>query len=386
MKRETRGRPRLIIGPDRQAVRFAFDTTPDDVEEMVGPGTYRVYALNEVGTLIDYVTTIVVGADQEDHGDIPTSSAIATTAIRGPGSDLRFALETIRDTNRVLADSLKAVAASQADWVKGLAVAKSLPRNAPSWYLQPPPRDDDDDDDDDGGETDGATPVPDLATVNAQIQASTLGSMAKIADAFTAGVQTVKDIRNLVTGLKQPPAPPVEPPRNAAPPATAEPPTAAPNPMIHLAEINARLTKEERRFLSEVLRGEDGQGVTEQLLALSVDEAVVRVRLAIRRLRPNRRSAAPPPVPSDQAPAEAPSPVVIPPEVTEHGAKDFMGHVIAASAFLTAEERAAVLWLFPKFPADRLEQLKVQLLRMTPEEAAAWVKANLEALRDEVSS
>jgi hypothetical protein len=63
-----------------------------------------------------------------------------------------------------------------------------------------------------------------------------------------------------------------------------------------------------------------------------------------------------------------------------------MGHVIAVSAFLTAEERAAILSLMPRFPADRLEQLKVKLLRMSPKEAAAWIHENLENLRAEVSS
>jgi hypothetical protein len=63
-----------------------------------------------------------------------------------------------------------------------------------------------------------------------------------------------------------------------------------------------------------------------------------------------------------------------------------MSRVLAASAYLTAEERAAVLWLMPRFPATRLEELKVKLLRMTPRDAAMWIRENLAALRDEVSS
>jgi hypothetical protein len=63
-----------------------------------------------------------------------------------------------------------------------------------------------------------------------------------------------------------------------------------------------------------------------------------------------------------------------------------MSRVLAASAYLTAEERAAVMWLMPRFPAARLEELKVKLLRMTPREAAMWIRENLAALRAEVSS
>jgi hypothetical protein len=45
LKRETGGRPKMIIGADRQPARFSLDITADDVEEMVGAGTYRVYAI-----------------------------------------------------------------------------------------------------------------------------------------------------------------------------------------------------------------------------------------------------------------------------------------------------------------------------------------------------
>ena len=53
---------------------------------------------------------------------------------------------------------------------------------------------------------------------------------------------------------------------------------------------------------------------------------------------------------------------------------------------LTAEERAAVMWLLPKFSAERVGELKVQLLAMTPHDAAMWIRDNLEVLRAEVAS
>jgi hypothetical protein len=388
LKRETRGRPKLIIGPDRQAVRYTLETTPEDVGEMHGAGTYRVYALNEVGTLIDYVTTIVVGGDQDDADDFAsTSSRLITNASRGPGSDLRYALETLRETNRFLAESLKSIASSQADWVKGLAVARALPRNAPSWAYQapPPPVEEEEEDDDEDDNEDGPTASPEAAV--AAVQESALGAVAKIADAFTTGVQTVKELRNAF-GKKPPseeskPTPETSPeaPRNGAP-ATSLAPNAdsAPNPMVHLAEMNEHLSDDERRFLGVCLRSADGPGVTRQLLMCSVRDAVKLVRLVMtRQVRGEDVDATSEASPSSPPPA-------VPPEVTTQGARDFMGHVIAVSAFLTAAERAAVLSLMPRFPADRLEQLKVKLLRMSPKEAAAWIHENLESLRAEVSS
>jgi hypothetical protein len=63
-----------------------------------------------------------------------------------------------------------------------------------------------------------------------------------------------------------------------------------------------------------------------------------------------------------------------------------MSHVLAASAYLTAEERATVMWLVRRFPTARLEELKAKLLQMTPQEAATWIREHLSALRAEISS
>jgi len=68
------------------------------------------------------------------------------------------------------------------------------------------------------------------------------------------------------------------------------------------------------------------------------------------------------------------------------GAPNFMSHVLAASAYLTAEERATVMWLVPRFPAARLEELTAKLLRMTPRDGAMWLRENLAVLRAEVSA
>jgi hypothetical protein len=73
LKRETCGRPKTIVGADRQPARFPLDVTADDVEAMVG-GTYRVYAIGAEG-----------GARLRDHGQrrrVGAGRARAATWIR----------------------------------------------------------------------------------------------------------------------------------------------------------------------------------------------------------------------------------------------------------------------------------------------------------------
>jgi hypothetical protein len=190
-----------------------------------------------------------------------------------------------------------------------------------------------------------------------------------------------------------------EAPRNAAPEAPAEETaTATPNPMIHLSEINARLTGFERKFLNVVLRGAQGGELANVLLTMAVDEAASFVKEQIARVQGERdasgQGGAAPPAdspPADAPPVDAPRGVGVaaqakPSPAASGGSPDFMSRVLAASAYLTAEERAAVMWLMPRFPAARLEELKVKLLRMTPRDAAMWIRENLATLRDEVSS
>jgi hypothetical protein len=349
LKRETGGRPRMILGADRQPARFQLDVTIDDLEAMLGAGTYRVYAADQVGD-VDYVTTVVMGGAREERDDdlVPATS----NASRGLGSDLRHALETIREIARAQADSLKAVAASQADWVKGLAVAKQLPRNGIQFVPQPPRYREEEDDDDGGPEEDDSTP--------ARVPGGLPPWVVAVADSVNNVTQTVK----MVVAAKQGQNAAVDPPRNAA--STRK----RLNPMTHLAQINARLNRLERLYLSTALRKADADAVTDELLGLSVDDAVAMIQDAVVNVEANRNA-----VPEESEHVPEPQP-----------ADDFMSHVLAVSAFLSAEERATVMWLLPRFSPARTEEIRAQLLAMTAEDAAAWIKENLDALRAEVPS
>lgn len=414
LKRETGGRPKMIVGADRQPARFPLDLTADDIEEMVGAGTYRVYAIDADGEVLDYVTTVSVGVDES----APTEQAPASPGpLRGAGSDLRFALETILQMSRAQSDSLKAVALAQADWVKGLATAKALPRNGypvvapPATFRALDEREsDEDDEDDDGDESDNVPVVPRwLEAVNAVAPVlQTYGELFKLK--FAPPTPAVPEA--------PPPAVP-EAPRNVAPepppegeapdpqaPVEGEAPdvTVPRNPMIHLSEINARLTGFERKFLNVAMRARQGGKLADMLLAMSVEEAVPFVKEQIALLQAERAASkehAPPKPSADSPSAETklapaasaetkPGPVPAdetkPAPAASGGAPSFMSHVLAASVYLTAEERATVMWMVPRFPAGRLEELTVKLLRMTPRDGAMWLRENLAALRAEVSA
>lgn len=406
LKRETGGRPKMIAGVDRQPARFPLDVTADDVEGMVGAGTYRVYAIGADGEVIDYVTTVSVGQPA------PAESEPAPTSLgpsRGAGSDLRFALETILQMSRAQSDSLKAVALAQADWVKGLATAKALPRNGYPVAAPPPPYrvlderesgDDDDDDDDDEDEDDGGelSSAPTMPLVPPWLE--TINQLTPV-------LKTCGELAGEFFKRKFSPSTPAVPegPRNAAPEDLAggtEPATAPANPMIHLSEINAHLTGFERKFLNVVLRGPQGGELANVLLTMSVEEAASFVKEQIARVQaerdaPAREGAASPAssppndaplvdAPVDAPPADAPPTEVKPVPTASGGSLGFMSHVLAASAYLTAEERATVMWLVPRFPAARLEELKAQLLQMAPRDTAAWIREHLPALRAEVAS
>jgi hypothetical protein len=351
VKRHTTGRPKAILGPDRRPLRWPLDTTADELAAMCGPGIYRLDALDELGNSIDHVTTLEIGDDDSvDDGE----SRPKLDAARAGGGDLRFALETIMQMARAQSDSLRAVSEAQADWVKGLANAKALPRNAlhvpPPALLSAPSSDDDEDDDDE------APALPAYAVV-AQAAQGIVHDLPNVVQAFTA----LANLRNAAGQASVATA-------AARPLESSEPvnhSTGAPDPMVHLSEINERLTGPERRFLRRVLRGAGADAVIAELLARTADDAATFVKEQIAQARAEQNGS------NDSTPP--------------HQQVDFNTHVMAVAALLSADERAAVLALLPRLRAERVAQVQAQLLAMTPPDAAAWVRENLASLSAEVA-
>jgi hypothetical protein len=400
IKRETRGRPQVIKGPDGHPYRLPLAATDQDVLATFGAGTYRLEALDALGNVIEYVTTVRIADDEpadEDGGGDDDDDHEIDVARESPA--LRYALQTIDRVTRAQSDAIRAVTEAQADWVKSLAVTRSLPRNAmflpaPS---SPQDRDDDGDDGDDGqGEPSAPNGTPPIAPESPNWMTS-LGqsfgvAMAPAIERFVANMMA-----RFVPPAQTPPSSPGDtpPPGDSTPPPPADParPAAPPNPMVHLAQIHEGLTQDERDFLSAVLRSPRGDQLAAELLARSVDEAIdlisdtvaqmrverARARAAERaRAEAERAKARPPQPPHDEtAPTVSPASD----QVTTAGRADFMSRVLAVATRLDADQRAAVLALLPRLAPEQIEELKAQLLAMTAEDAAVWIRENSPRLR-----
>jgi hypothetical protein len=145
--RHTKGRPRIVNGPDKQPARFPLDTTLEDLVDVCGADAYRVYALDEVGTVIDYVTTVEVGRELRNAAEPEVVLMPAPRAGSG-NSDLRYALEAVAHMARTNADAMRAVAESQAEWIKSISSVRGFFRNAPAQQLPAPAEAETDDEDD----------------------------------------------------------------------------------------------------------------------------------------------------------------------------------------------------------------------------------------------
>lgn len=135
--RHTKGRPRIINGPDKQPARFPLDLTPEELLDSCGADTYRIYALDNVGNVIDYVTTFE-GAHELRNAAPLDAPAVPVLRTQASGSDLRYALEAISQIAKTNADAMRAVAESQAEWIKSISSARGFFRNAPQVQLAAP--------------------------------------------------------------------------------------------------------------------------------------------------------------------------------------------------------------------------------------------------------
>ncbi|HEX5060754.1 MAG TPA: hypothetical protein VFV99_15405, partial [Kofleriaceae bacterium] len=164
--RETTGRPRIILAPDNQPMRFPLHLTSEQLVEMCGLDVYHVYAIDEFGNMLGRVTKLDATRDARElrngfAGDVPTAPTSRTPY--GQMTDLRFALEAMAQMMRTNSEALRAVTESQADWVKAIAVAKGMPRNV-AFPSEPAPAESYDYDDDDEAEEQEGTSVAGAAT------------------------------------------------------------------------------------------------------------------------------------------------------------------------------------------------------------------------------
>ena len=58
LRRHTGGRPRVVLGLDRQPLRLPLAATVADLDDMLGPGTYRLDAVDDRGNLLGITTAV----------------------------------------------------------------------------------------------------------------------------------------------------------------------------------------------------------------------------------------------------------------------------------------------------------------------------------------
>lgn len=184
--RQTTGRPKEIVGPDKRTLRFPLDTTAEALIDLCGADVYRVYALDDVGVVLDYVVTVDVTREPRQprnaaQADAPLLPAVHAT-VATPGTDLRFALEAMAQMMRVNGEAMRAIAESQADWVKSIASARGFFRNAPPPYVPAAPPEDEVDE-----YEDEPAPSKTIYDVLAPIAESLAPSVKPIVSMLTSG-------------------------------------------------------------------------------------------------------------------------------------------------------------------------------------------------------
>lgn len=178
-RRHTGGRPRLVLGVDKQPLRLPLTMTAADLEDILGPGTYRLDLCEQAGNSLNVTVRIAIGehADPDDEDEDRDAEDVYAAAPLAPlpstNNEMRLVLEaniramsaSFQHNERTLAvgmrmaetlrDGVRVLADAQAEWIKSLTGAKGYLRNAaiaPPMALPPapmPPSNDHDDDDGD---------------------------------------------------------------------------------------------------------------------------------------------------------------------------------------------------------------------------------------------
>lgn len=152
VRRHTKGRPRNVVGADRQPLRLPLDFTEVDLEAMFGSGTYRLDLCDAAGEPLDVTATVALGdIEPTVHADNAAAAELAVLApLSASASDVRLVLEAnVRATQLAfshnertltaslrmadtLRDGLRDLANAQASWITAIASARGFFRNAPA--------------------------------------------------------------------------------------------------------------------------------------------------------------------------------------------------------------------------------------------------------------
>jgi hypothetical protein len=323
-------------------MRFPLSTSVAELVDLCGPDTYRIYALDELGEVLDFVTTIQ--ASRPRNANLPD---VPLAALKGahdatPTTDLRFALHALTEIARINGEALRAISDSQADWIKTLAMNKGLPRNV-AFPVLPPPREELDDESDDDHDV-----VEDEADPNASPMMQFLSTVTPLIPGLVATWQGKKDEPDM-TGEAGEPASPV-----------------TVNGMAHLARVQQQLTPRERAFLAALLADERGDGVASELSVMPVEQVVGLVR---------EHCSKPPARPQSGEPTS----------------KQLRDRVLMLMPRLSPTTQMRLMALAPKVSVasqvpPELRRMLAELALLDDEAAVAWLETNLDSLEKAIAS
>ena len=158
IRRQTGGRPRLLLDVRKQPMLFPLDYTMADVEDVLSPGSYLLDVVDKTGEPLGVTVAASIGMlrntesiepDNSNSNDgAATMPTVVPTSLPNTTSDVRLVLEAnVRATQmafihnqrtleiglrmaETLRDSVQVLATSQADWIKSISSARGFFRNA----------------------------------------------------------------------------------------------------------------------------------------------------------------------------------------------------------------------------------------------------------------
>jgi hypothetical protein len=324
VRRKTGGRPRIVLGVDKQPIQLPLSYSIVDVEDILAPAAYLLDLVDAKGAALGVTVEIAIGQllrnaedGDESDGDAPAiASALPTT-----GSETRLVLEAnVRATQMAflhnqktlelglrmaesLRDGVRVMAESQADWIKSISSAKGFFRNAPNAKLLPAgiqTRDDENDDDgDEEGDMDEIDEPADehwldklMPHVTPLIQVGVPILVAKLSGVLNGGsapsAPNGKPKVNLQLGdlfdWRKPAARRKEADAETATPEPAELPPLDMEAAAHFVQIQQQLTPEEAalaRGIAANLQPNELRAWFAELKQLSVADAVAKIRAFI---------------------------------------------------------------------------------------------------------
>lgn len=287
-----RGAPELVYGREGRPLTLGIEAGIDELRDAVDvSGRYRLDAIDDDGKGFadlppSYVQVTVT--PRNASASEPEAPIALTSVDHALREVVRANVELVRTTSELA----KTVSTQHPDIVRAAAEilraadGAGLPRREPmgDWY-----------DDEEEGEDVASAPKPafdfnllmsQLGPVIARLTGVDPMKMAVLAGATAPTPVAPASQRSLASPAR---APRREPPATKEAPSEekqSSAPAVAPNPMAHLAAIQAQLTADERAFVQTVinqLQPADLIGWRDQLAQSSVEEAVAAIRVEIQK-------------------------------------------------------------------------------------------------------